>query len=533
VRCPWLWGAALLLASGCGGSSVARDDAETTDSWGDDVAEAGPDERADAADSADAEDAGAESSPACDASVPEAPVCAVDEDGDRFGEGCAAGPDCDDAEPLCTSDCSDGDGDGTPECLDPRWLAALEPYRTLYLDGAVGLRDGGVAAFASIVSDEWGSQEPWVARFADDGRLLWQRMSLVASGAGWLQRLIQLRDGTLLAGGGACSTGTPTGCGPLLLSFALDGTPRWVENFALGENDYDIGLAELAGGDLIVVSWRNEPVGGYGDIDLPWMARLRPDGTPVWQRLLRLSGSARPADVAATADGGSIVVGRASADGAAGGDGSGIWAARFGGDGLPSWQRVYRSDVDDGVVLRVRQLRDGSFLLASNSYPSRQLLIVRLAPSGDHVSTRAFAIPAVEPPYFGEVSVAPTRNGFLVAGSVTASGRLFGWLAAIDADSGLAWSRVFDTESGGGVPSEAPDGRIVLVGWLSVASIGPAAEFPASCDPLGEFAGVFELPAPCWTVDDVTASIEDTDLAINRWVQHTTEPAVAAAAICP
>jgi hypothetical protein len=40
------------------------------------------------------------------------PVCEIDADGDGYGVGCSAGPDCDDANPHCNVDCTDADTDG-------------------------------------------------------------------------------------------------------------------------------------------------------------------------------------------------------------------------------------------------------------------------------------------------------------------------------------------------------------------------------------------------------------------------------------
>jgi hypothetical protein len=42
----------------------------------------------------------------------------VDDDGDGFGEGCDAGPDCDDTVSSCNTDCSDVDVSGTPDCAE-------------------------------------------------------------------------------------------------------------------------------------------------------------------------------------------------------------------------------------------------------------------------------------------------------------------------------------------------------------------------------------------------------------------------------
>lgn len=52
-----------------------------------------------------------------DGAVDGPPVC-IDDDGDGYGENCAAGPDCDDTSDLCTTECEDADGDAIWDCKD-------------------------------------------------------------------------------------------------------------------------------------------------------------------------------------------------------------------------------------------------------------------------------------------------------------------------------------------------------------------------------------------------------------------------------
>jgi hypothetical protein len=183
----------LTLVAGCGDSTTVVDDGRGDDARIDDGrsdADGAPAEVPDAADADDAlDEAGGEAADAAEIpdappaevdvplDVPDVPGC-IDGDGDGFGEGCPAGPDCDDGHAACTVDCSDRNGNGAPDCsetpatLDDFWNGrASWKFLRGWTLATTGWTYGYAAgAHLEVRGDTWylfGRKVHWGEHFAD------------------------------------------------------------------------------------------------------------------------------------------------------------------------------------------------------------------------------------------------------------------------------------------------------------------------------------------------------------------------------
>lgn len=249
----------------------------------------------------------------------------------------------------------------------------------------------------------------------------------------------------------------------LVVRYAPDGARQWTQVLEHGPVGFDDawGIAVLDGGDVVV--------GGNGATDAfaehGWLARLTPSGDPVWD--LDQPMMAYPRRIAATADGGFVVVGGEPYDGIVepparitrhAADGSLTW--HYGPDAMA----MYSENTGRAVGLDAA----GSVYVAV-TLSSRTRMLAKLSPAGGVLWEHP--MPPDDPTQWNVASdlVVTPAGDVLVTGYVDDQA----WLARFTTDGMEAWSQFIDAPDGGHAGLETlallPGGDVVAGGWQTSA----------------------------------------------------------------
>lgn len=178
-----------------------------------------------------------------------------------------------------------------------------------------------------------------------------------------------------------------------------------------------------------------------------------------WARSFAGDNTDSPIQVLPTRDGGSLVVGSSSSFSQAPVD---AWVLKLDALGQISWQRVYE---DVGTALAVVDHPDGGYLLVTGAVGTGadELALVRIDDNGDVLGADQLTSAVGGLTASGLVA---RKDDFVVAGAVgTGSGADF-WIASVDRDGTLRWSRAVGGDQGEFVNGFAvgDDGSIVAAG---------------------------------------------------------------------
>jgi hypothetical protein len=220
--------------------------------------------------------------------------------------------------------------DRVPRAL---WELPIDDTDDVY--GVASLGDGGFATAARRARSTTGFGVTRVTGYAADRRVRWQR-ALPATGRAEPAALTRLSDGGLaLIGHHAAGDRDKAQLWVVRLNAA--GDVAWERLLGNpGEERRGRAIAALADGGLAVAG--DALAGGHRGLRV---ARLAGDGTVRWEHSYGGDGDAVARGLAATPDGGLVVVGSTTEKrpGAAGK--TNAWILRLDGDGHVVWDRAY------------------------------------------------------------------------------------------------------------------------------------------------------------------------------------------------
>lgn len=286
------------------------------------------------------------------------------------------------------------------------WQRVFGGPATEQLYGIVALADGGVAVAGHTRSRGAGQSDVWIVRLDADGRRVWQRRfggpandrarSIAAApdggvvvagftrsrGAGdgdaWLLRLdrhgeliwdsvygAEGDDGAYnvipLPGGGFAVAGYSQGLGreayELWVLWVDDrGWVKWERRFRRGMFAAATGLTPAANGGLYVVGLSHRSSSERPNV---WVMHLDRYGAFVWQKVVGGPKSDGGWGLAATADGGFVVLAATASRGAGSTD---AWLMRFDPAGKLLWERLYGGALWDRPTA-ILVTRDGGLMV--------------------------------------------------------------------------------------------------------------------------------------------------------------------------
>lgn len=160
-----------------------------------------------------------------------------------------------------------------------RWELALPSAGRGDPAALVAAPDGGVLAVGNGAASEQDPARIWLARVGAAGALAWER-ELDGAPAAWRARAVAvLPDGGFaVVGEAAPSTGRGA---PHVWRLAADGNARWDRSYGGPDGEQVTGIAATRDGGLVVVG---STARGPGKTNV-WVLRLDASGGVVWQRV--------------------------------------------------------------------------------------------------------------------------------------------------------------------------------------------------------------------------------------------------------
>lgn len=261
---------------------------------------------------------------------------------------------------------------------------------------------------------------------------------------------------------------------------------RWQATLGGSQNDIASTVAAMPDGGVAVAGVSQSADGdvrqNMGSNDL-WVVRLDTTGRTRWSRTLGGSYNESIGGLAATPDGGLVVVGStASEDGDIrnnlGNDD--YWVVKLDGEGQISWTRTFGGKESEGASAVAVSARGEIFVAGSSASPDRpggeskgdfDFWILKLSPSGQLLWSKGLGGSSND----GAKALALTPDGGVVAAGFSFStdlqvennhGGMDFWVAKLTGDGALTWTRTL----GGSGPDMATgvaaltDGSVVVTG---------------------------------------------------------------------
>jgi len=330
--------------------------------------------------------------------------------------------------------------------------------------------DGGFAVAGITHSYGAGIDDAWLVRTDAMGNKLWDRTYGGAS-----------RDNALSVGrttdGGFILTGSTSSYGAgeydvWLIRTDATGTRIWDKTLGGSEWDDGCSVVQASDGGFVVVG--STQSFGAGDWDA-WLIRTDATGTRIWDRTLGGSEEDYGQSVVQTSDGGFLVAGSTRSRGAGGED---VWLIRYDAAGGLLWERTFGGANNDDAQT-VARTSDGGFVVtggtSSNGAGGDDVWLIRTDSAGNRMWDVTFGGAGLD---HGSWVEQTNDGGFIVTGS-TASYGAGGedvWLIRTDAAGNRLWDKTFGgtgDDAGSGV-AQTEDGGFIVAGRTSSYGAGDA-----------------------------------------------------------
>ncbi|MDJ0890497.1 MAG: hypothetical protein QNK18_04795 [Gammaproteobacteria bacterium] len=320
-------------------------------------------------------------------------------------------------------------------CLDRGgrlvWDRRFGGKRTDQIYAMAPTSSGGVVVAGYTRSQGAGGSDAWIVRLDSRGNLVWER-TFGGEREDRARTVAATGDGGFVVGGFTRSGDSENADG-FVLRLTADGSVLWSSVFGDAEEDGIFGIATMPAGGFVATGYTDQ-TGDHG-YDL-WVLRLNEKGGTVWTRQLGLGSFDAGAAVAATADGGAVVVGVTSEDSFTQDD---AWVLRLDADGVLLWDRRLggpKVEAAWGVVAT----NDGGFVVtaATSSFGAGSVdaWLLRLDADGAVNWERAYGGKAWDRP----TAITMTKDGdLLMVGSTTTKGAGYEdyWVLRLDAEGWL------------------------------------------------------------------------------------------------
>ena len=246
------------------------------------------------------------------------------------------------------------------------------------------------------------------------------------------------------------------------------GQPVWLTTLGDTPNDYFSGHVATAAGDVIAVGW-TKPSATNEDV---WVARVGPDGEPLWQKTFGTELSERGEGILVSEKDGHILVTATKQPGAW--KYHDFWALKLDPSGELIWEVTHGGDKPD-VIRSVVEVPEGGY--AALGYSSSagagnyDFWLMRLDEAGGLLWQKNYGGYLNE--LAGTVLTAP-GGGFYLAGTTKnfGAGGSDAWVIRTDAAGEVVWDQTFGTPNHDGSSSSsilvhAPGGGIFLAGYIA------------------------------------------------------------------
>ncbi|MEM6833616.1 MAG: hypothetical protein AAF562_08345 [Pseudomonadota bacterium] len=291
-------------------------------------------------------------------------------------------------------------------------------------------------------------------------KIEWER---TFGGADWdsAYDVITTADGGFLVAGQTASKGAGK-ADVWVIKLDNSGKLLWDRAFGGNRRDGANGIAATADGGFLIVghTWSK----GAGEADI-WAIKIDSTGNLLWDQTFGGAGREYASRVITASDGGFAILGSTRSTGAGGDD---VWVIRTDSKGNKIWDRTFGTNFSD-TALGITKTVDKGFLIAGNFPPDGSLIsnvkMIKIDGTGKSQWETKLAFRDFADQFAYDVS-AGKDSGFLVSGWTTLLNKAFRhlWVVKLDQSGNQIWNRAYDrngNSNGQGVLTTSDGGIFV------------------------------------------------------------------------
>ncbi|MBM4197753.1 MAG: hypothetical protein FJ197_11805 [Gammaproteobacteria bacterium] len=275
-------------------------------------------------------------------------------------------------------------------------------------------RDGGLLVAGATESKGAGEFDAWILKLDARGELLWDR-HYGGPGADWASAVVETRDGRYAIAAYTQDT-LATAFDAWVLMLDARGELLWERRFGGAAEEWASAITETRDGLLAVAGHTESKGAGSADA---WVLVLDAAGSLLWERTFGGSERDYASAIAATADGGVVVAGPTSSQGAGLVD---AWLLRLDRQGDLRWDRTFGGKADDWPRA-VLERADGGYALSgytmSQGAGQYDMWLLAVDATGRLTREEVFGGPANE---WARSLVAMPDGGLAIAGDTWSQG---------------------------------------------------------------------------------------------------------------
>jgi hypothetical protein len=294
----------------------------------------------------------------------------------------------------------------------PQWQLELGGTGRDKFAAMVATADGGSLVAGFTASFGAGGIDGWLVKLDAGGALEWQK-TYGGTGDDQFTALAPSPNGYYV--GGALHTPND-GSDVWLLEVDTDGNVLWQETMGGERDDLLRSLVALPDGFAFIVNTASNIAKPLVPFSRPWLVRMDPQGSVLWQKTYNFSGGDGWGHLLALEEGGFVVSGEVLAAAFFRGD---AWVVRLDDDGNVVWDRRFGDHFANWVdsAAAVQRTPDGGFLVAGSSgtitAPAEDIWLFHLSPEGEFEWDEAHGDTGAD---FGSTLIPVRGGGFVLAG---------------------------------------------------------------------------------------------------------------------
>ncbi len=332
-------------------------------------------------------------------------------------------------------------GSASEPTLKFTWKSTFGGSKKEVAKSVVALDNGDVAVLGTCRSMGHGRQDLCVIRVNPKGRTLWKK-AFGGKKRDLAGAITRTSDGNLVIVGHGQSFNKNGDFDAYIVKLTPNGEMLWQRAFGGDELENANGVAATKDGGVIVVGTTESYGKGNKDI---YLLKLDKDGIKEWQKTLGSKKDDIAYAITPSTDGNFIIAGTSDSYSK---DNFDFYVTKITPSGKQIWAKAYGEDKKD-IFYALTATKDGGCALAgeTESYGSKHsdIDVMRLDKNGEQIWHQLFGLKSIE--YATSITTTP-EGGFLIVGTTKSKGyRPYGkydfYTAELDANGHLTWAELY------------------------------------------------------------------------------------------